>query len=133
MGLDPAKIVWEIKNQLSTEGMKSPHRRKELEIHPERGIRRLPTKRLTARLGLIDYYDQKSPITTPSLEIKWVRIPLKQHIGIQAIPTVKIGDNVSEGDVIGRIPEDSLGAMVHASIDGTVAEIQDEIVIENKN
>jgi RnfABCDGE-type electron transport complex C subunit len=133
MGLDPARIVWEIKNQLITEGMKSPHSRKELEIHPERGIRRLPTKRLTARLGLTDYYDQKSPITTPPLEIKWVRIPLKQHIGIQAIPTVKIGDNVSEGDVIGRIPEDSLGAMIHASIDGTITKIQDEIIIENKN
>lgn len=133
MGLDPAKIVWEIKNQLITEGMKSPHRRKELEIHPERGIRRLPTKRLATRLGLTEYYDQKSPITTPHLEIKWVRIPLKQHIGIQAIPTVKIGDNVTEGDVIGRIPEDSLGAMVHASIEGTITKIQDEIIIENKN
>ncbi len=133
MGLDPAKIIWEIKNQLITEGMKNPHRRKELEIHPEREIRRLPTKRLVSRLGLTDYDHLKSPITTPILEIKYARIPLKQHIGIQAIPTVKIGDKVSEGDVIGRIPENSLGAMVHASIDGIITKIQDEIIIENKN
>ena len=132
MGLDPAKIVYEVRSQLLNEGMKNPHRRKELEIHPEREIRRLPTKRLIYRLGLFDY-DQKSPIHTPSLEIKRVRIPLKQHIGIQAIPTVKVGDDVSEGDVIGRIPENSLGAMVHASISGTVTQIQDEITIERKN
>ena len=132
MGLDPCKIIFEVKNQFINEGMKNPHKRKNPEIHPEREIRRLPTKRLISRLGLTDY-DYKSPITTPPVEIKRVRIPLKQHIGIQALPTVKIGDKVSEGDVIGKIPEDSLGAMVHASINGTVVKIQDEIVIESKN
>ncbi|MHA2245591.1 MAG: 4Fe-4S dicluster domain-containing protein [Candidatus Hodarchaeales archaeon] len=132
MGLDPAKLVFEVKNQLMKEGMKNPHRRKELEKHPERELRRLPTKRIISRLGLTEY-DHKSPMIMDSLEVKRVRIPLKQHIGIQAIPTVKIGDKVSEGDVIGSIPEDSLGAMVHASINGTVRKIQDEIVIERKN
>ncbi len=61
-----------------------------------------------------------------------VRIPLGQHIGIQAIPVVKSGSAVRTGDVIGEIPDGKLGARVHASIDGVVTLVSEEIVIEQK-
>ncbi|MCK4848470.1 MAG: electron transport complex protein RnfC, partial [Candidatus Heimdallarchaeota archaeon] len=59
-----------------------------------------------------------------------VSIPLKQHIGDPALPIVKVGDHVKKGDLIGKIPEGSLGATVHASINGIVRNIGQEIVIE---
>ncbi|MHA2224241.1 MAG: 4Fe-4S dicluster domain-containing protein [Candidatus Hodarchaeales archaeon] len=133
MGLDPCKIVCEVQDQLIKEGMKNPHKRKELETHPERKYRKLPSKRIVSRLDLIDY-DVKSPIKLhPTLRVDRVRIPLRQHIGLPAIPIVRIGDQVKKGDIIGKIPEGSLGAVVHASISGTVKKVQDEIIIENEN
>ncbi|MFX0209795.1 MAG: 4Fe-4S dicluster domain-containing protein [Candidatus Hodarchaeota archaeon] len=132
LGLDPCKIVREVQDQLIKEGMKNPHGRKDLEAHPERKYRRLPAKRVVSRLDLVDY-DIQSPIKShPTLKINRVRIPLKQHIGLPAISTVKIGDQVEKGDIIGKIPEGSLGAVIHASISGIVRKIQEEIIIENK-
>nr|WP_285858426.1 hypothetical protein [Neobacillus niacini] len=53
-----------------------------------------------------------------------VRIAKSQHVGAPAIPIVAIGDNVSAGQLIGKIPDNSLGAAIHASISGTVVEIE---------
>ena len=71
---------------------------------------------------------------------KTVAIPMSQHIGAQAVPCVKIGDNVDKGQVIGII-ESGLGAPVHASVSGTVIKIEEKsgtngvivknVVIEN--
>ena len=59
-----------------------------------------------------------------------VTLPLKQHAGAPAQPTVKAGDRVSEGDVIARPAAGQLGAIIHASITGTVANVGDSIVID---
>jgi Na+-translocating ferredoxin:NAD+ oxidoreductase RnfC subunit len=59
-----------------------------------------------------------------------VVIPLKQHVGVPAEATVKAGDKVKEGDLIGEIPEGKLGARVHASIDGKVVEVGETVIIE---
>jgi Na+-translocating ferredoxin:NAD+ oxidoreductase RnfC subunit len=42
---------------------------------------------------------------------------------------VQKGDSVKKGDLIGEIPEGALGARVHASIDGTVEAVNENIVI----
>jgi len=52
-----------------------------------------------------------------------VAIPLVQHIGAPVRPLVKKGDFVKAGQVIGRNDE-ALSCPVHASISGTVVEIQ---------
>lgn len=51
-----------------------------------------------------------------------VSLPLKQHIGLPAIPTVKRGDRVVRGQMIARAAG-RVSAPVHASISGTVASI----------
>lgn len=51
-----------------------------------------------------------------------VSIPLSQHIGAPAKPTVAVGDEVKVGQVIGEI-EAGLGCPVHASVSGKVKEI----------
>lgn len=67
-------------------------------------------------------------------------IPLSQHIGAHAKPTVEAGDRVLVGQVIGEVAE-GLGCPVHSSVSGTVKEIKSvnnaqgipiqSIVIEN--
>jgi Na+-translocating ferredoxin:NAD+ oxidoreductase RnfC subunit len=41
---------------------------------------------------------------------------------------VSVGDGVKKGDLLGEIPENALGARVHASIDGVVESIADGFV-----
>ena len=69
-----------------------------------------------------------------------VVVPLSQHIGAPCTPTVKIGDTVDKGQIIG-IVEKGLGCPVHASVSGRILKIEtvitpsgrrvDQIVIEN--
>lgn len=92
--------------------------------------RKIPVKRLISRLGL-DSYDVDAPIYDIDYKPKVVNIPLKQHIGQASIPTVKIGQKVEEGELIGDIPKNSIGAKVHSSIDGKVVYISDVITIES--
>jgi len=58
-----------------------------------------------------------------------VEILLKQHIGLPAVPVVRAGDEVEEGDLLADIPEGKLGAKVHASIKGRVSFVDQERII----
>ena len=57
-----------------------------------------------------------------------VYIPLSQHIGAPAVPSVKKGDTVKCGDVIASPKEGALGVAIHSSIDGKVKEITDKYI-----
>lgn len=131
MGLDPCKMMKEVTQQLRTEGLENTHRKLTVKTHIERELRKLPVKRLIARLNLIDY-DVSAPMELESKQTKIVRIPLKQHIGSPAIPTVEIGDEVKVGDLIGKIPDGMLGANIHASISGVIEEVTNEIIIKKR-
>ncbi len=56
--------------------------------------------------------------------VESVTIPMRQHIGAPCEPTVKVGDSVKVGQVIGDTGA-FMSAPVHASISGTVAKIGD--------
>jgi Na+-translocating ferredoxin:NAD+ oxidoreductase RnfC subunit len=53
---------------------------------------------------------------------------LSQHVGAPAQPIVQVGDQVTVGQMIGKIPDDALGAAVHASIDGQIVEVTDKYI-----
>ncbi|MBR6531019.1 MAG: electron transport complex subunit RsxC [Clostridia bacterium] len=55
-------------------------------------------------------------------EPKQVILPMQQHIGAPCTPTVKVGDTVKVGQVIGD-SEAFVSAPIHASISGTVTAI----------
>lgn len=69
-----------------------------------------------------------------------VYVPLSQHIGAPCTPTVKVGDTVDKGQVIGDVPQ-GLGCPVHATVSGKVTAIEEvltpsgrkvrRVVIEN--
>ena len=95
----------------------------------QRELRRVPISRLRARLGL-DKYNVKAPLDESYIVVDHVRIKLSQHIGAPAVPCVKVGDTVKEGQKIGEAVENALSLPVHASIGGIVTEVNDrEIVI----
>jgi len=125
MDLDPGKITTMVKQALLKKGMKTD------KIVPEavdmmRESKKVPTKRLVARLDLVDY-DFKAPLVTEIFPADIVKILLKQHIGVVATPLVKQGDQVIKGQMIGTC-HDKLGANVHASITGTVTKVTDALI-----
>ena len=100
-----------------------------LKAHPMQAHRKISIKKLTRKLGLVPY-DQQALYTEEKLVPTKVVIPLQQHLGALSIPTVKKGDKVTIGQLIGEIPEGALGANIHASINGTVADVSEAITIE---
>jgi Na+-translocating ferredoxin:NAD+ oxidoreductase RnfC subunit len=57
-----------------------------------------------------------------------VRIRMKQHAGEPAVPAVREGQKVKQGQVAGRVEDSKLGAHVHASIGGKVRAVTPEYV-----
>lgn len=66
-------------------------------------------------------------------EVRWVRLPLKQHIGVPAVPEVRLGDTVALGQRIASCPDGAMGAHLYASIGGVVTEVDGAITIERGN
>ncbi|MGL4792037.1 MAG: 4Fe-4S dicluster domain-containing protein, partial [Anaerotignaceae bacterium] len=92
-----------------------------------REYRLVPSKRLIARLGLKEF-DKQAPMAENSLKPEIVTIFTRQHVGAAAIPTVKVGDYVQQGTVIGKPPENSLGAYIHSSIKGNVVQCETDFI-----
>ncbi len=127
--LSPMAYYVAIKQELRTQGWANEvHKRTDFEPHPMREYRLVPTHRLIARLGLTEWEHQACPLDETDYHPQRVSIPLRQHIGAPARPVVQVGDRVAVGDLIAAIPEDALGASVHASIAGRVAGIDDAAI-----
>lgn len=130
MFLSPRRINASLKQQLSSKGIKANLSSALPTPAFIREYRKIPLKRLKAQLG-IEVFDHPAPLKDIAFEPQQVKIPLLQHIGKKAVPTVKKGQSVNKGDLIAAIPENALGANIHASISGKVVEITDWIVIDN--
>lgn len=132
MGLTPHRINSEIKDSLAKSGFKFQKILEDYEVDDEvRNARKVPTSRLLGRLNLKQYYNLDIMLNKTPVKPAIVKINLQQHIGAKSEPIVKVGMTVKVGDLIADIPRDKLGARIHASISGTIAEINDdEIVIK---
>ena len=130
MRLSPRRINKALKDSFGQQGTSFEGTR---EVRPQqsalRDYRKIPVPRLAIKLGISGYMDIH-PRDGGAFEPGKVMIPLSQHIGTPAVATVKVGDRVRAGDMIGEIPENALGARVHASISGKVARVSDSVVIE---
>ena len=130
--LNPGDICGYAKGDLAGEkiGWKSSplNRGQSPRVHPIRPWRRIPVAALKSRLGLEDY-EAEAPLRREPYAPKRVRIPLKQHVGVPAKPTVTVGQSVTRGDMVGDVPEEALGVPVHASISGKVTVVQDFVEI----
>ena len=91
--------------------------------------RRIPMRRLIQRLGLAGFRNV-GPLEDRPLRPKRVVLPLQQHAGVPSLPVVKAGQRVREGDLLAAPPKGKLGANIHASIAGTVREVNGAVTIE---
>ncbi len=130
MRLSPRRINTALKGLFSKQGVSYEGRKEVLaEQSALRQYRKIPVPRLAIKLGISRYMDLH-PEYAGEFEPHRVMIPLRQHIGAPAAAVVKVGDRVQAGDRLGEIPKEALGAGVHASISGTVVQVNDSVVIE---
>lgn len=129
MGLQPRKINAMIKQELGKAGVRyQAPANMTWEVSEDREIRKVPSERLAARAGVHKYYHYNIRELHVG-EPQRVEIPLKMHIGNPAQAVIAVNDYVQTGDLIAAIPENALGAAVHASISGRVKYVGDRIVL----
>ncbi len=83
-----------------------------------------PVKRIRGGMNLEHHKNTAETETVKMPAPKTVYIPLVQHIGAPATPTVKKGDEVFVGTLIGEAGG-FVSAPVHSSVSGTVDDIKD--------
>jgi Na+-translocating ferredoxin:NAD+ oxidoreductase RnfC subunit len=104
---------------------------KPVKVYPIKDGRRVPIKQLLKRLDL-EKFEQKTPFKNINVDVSEVKILTKQHVGAPSITIIKVGDRVSEGDLIIKNEDGKLGANIHASISGIVKESTNNYVIISK-
>lgn len=124
--LYPKEACDQAKTSLRTAGIKY-QQQKPVAVHPMKDYRRVPLSMLVKRLKVADY-ECECPFTDKVPQPSRVRVRMKQHAGKPALPTARKGDRVHPGDTIGRVPANDLGADIHASIAGSVTEVNDSFV-----
>ncbi len=120
MGLSPRKVNDYLKGELRNRGIQVP-RNMEPVAQSAVDIRKTPTDRLVARLGLSAYYAEHAH-TCLELTPDDVFIPFQQHIGKPAVAVKGIGSGVEKGELIAKADE-GLSANIHASVTGIVTDI----------
>jgi Na+-translocating ferredoxin:NAD+ oxidoreductase RnfC subunit len=129
MMISPREVNAQIKRELLTQGVKRPTVRDDYRPSAFREGRRIPTQRLMERLQ-IKKYDRHPRFDSREIPVDRVSIPLKQHLGAPARALVKPGDRVERGDLLGEIPDQALGARIHASLTGRVVSVDGQVVIQ---
>jgi len=127
--LDPKNVCVQAKPAARELGLTYKGPVDDIVPHPMAEYRRIPTKRLILKLGLAEFKNE-GPLVEVPLQPRRVTLPLKQHAGAPAIPTVNIGDRVRAGDLIARPAEGALGSRIHSSIGGVVRKIDGAVTIE---
>lgn len=127
-GLYPKSANLYFKGKLAEQNIRYKPSQSTFAARKSREYRLVPSKRLIARLGLHDF-DKPAPMTEIEIRPELVHIATRQHVGAPAVTVVNLGDHVQLGQLIGKIPEGSLGAAIHASISGTVVENGNDFIV----
>jgi Na+-translocating ferredoxin:NAD+ oxidoreductase RnfC subunit len=130
--LDPKNVCTQNKRRLADEKRRwedPPFNPQRPQLHMEN--RKAPMLRLIHKLGL-NQFRNMGPLDDTLMPTGRVGVKLKQHIGAPCEPTVRVGDRVHVGQLIGRVPRQNgkpaLGTPIHASLDGTVTETAAEVI-----
>ncbi|MBR2562229.1 MAG: 4Fe-4S dicluster domain-containing protein [Eubacterium sp.] len=119
MSLRPRTVNAYLKQKLGKAGIRyAGSREQDFAARAPRELRKVPSRKAAVRNGVGAFYDyeiRELIADTPDE----VTIPLRMHIGAPSEPVIGTGDTVRAGDVIAVPPEGALGAVIHASIDGT--------------
>ena len=127
--LDPKNVCVQWKPMARERGLTFKGSPESITPHPMAEFRRVPMRRLIARLGLGEF-NNIGPLVEHTFAPHSVSLPLKQHAGAPAVPVVKCGDRVRVGDLLAAPEAGKLGARIHASINGVVTVGKEAIRIE---
>lgn len=126
--LAPKSLIASYKMGLREKQVKPMENPSFTDVHPMRRERKVPMKRLIAKLGLTAY-DKEAPLTEEMPMASFLKIPLGQHIGALAKPEVAKGDKVVTGQKIAGAMEDKLSVSYHAPMNGEVWEVTEHIIM----
>ncbi|MEN6419943.1 MAG: 4Fe-4S dicluster domain-containing protein [Clostridiaceae bacterium] len=128
MGLKPRSVNAWIKREMAAANIRFPKPAERVQVNAMREMRLAPTLRVAVRAGVLAY--EKAPLDRLiRLEPKKTVLALRQGIGASSVPLVSPGDRVRAGQRVAACPQGSLGADLHASIDGFVQKVDPTIVI----
>ncbi len=119
--LFPREACDQAKKSMAEAGQKY-QQTKPPKVHSMKNYRRVPTQALLRRLRIAKY-EVSTPLADGFPQPDEVRILLQQHAGKPAVPVVKAGSSVQTDDLLAEIPDNSLGARIHAPLSGQVAEV----------
>lgn len=129
--LFPKEACDKSKAEMRSDGFKYTQN-KPVAVHPMKPGRRVPIKQLIARLKLTEY-DVHTPYRDITISPNSLKIALKQHVGTKATAVVAKGEYVKFRQKIADVPNDALGAPLHAPMDGIVTEITEDYLLIAKN
>jgi Na+-translocating ferredoxin:NAD+ oxidoreductase RnfC subunit len=117
--LDPKTVCVQNKPRARERGLTFKGTPESITPNPMAEFRRVPMRRLMARLGLGEF-NNIGPLLEHTFAPEQVNLLLKQHAGAPAVPVVSAGQRVHEGDLLAAPEQGKLGARIHASMDGVV-------------
>lgn len=122
-GLSPRSMIAEFKAGLRAAGIR-PEKAAAKEVDPNRELKKIPVHRLKEKLGL-GRYDVEAPLREERCHAFRVRLPLSQHIGAAAVPSVEKGEIVCCGQKIADAAQ-GLSVALHSPVDGVVEQVTDK-------
>lgn len=130
MFLSPRSLNAGLRKEFAQRCLKIPPFKKEFKVHSLRAQRRLPSRRIKAKLEITKYDRNGRFVEFPETEVKEATLPLRQHIGVPCKPIVKEGEKVKTAQMVADVAPEDLGVPIHSPIDGRVSEIKpDKIII----
>ncbi|MHB8916847.1 MAG: 4Fe-4S dicluster domain-containing protein [Desulfocucumaceae bacterium] len=127
VGIFPRAVAVRAKRELAAAGVRYPRGQGQGAVRQSREDRRVPSGRLIARIGLQEF-DRPAPLDPEKVMVETVRILLQPPFGSRCRPTVRKGQPVQAGDLVGEIPEGAPGARMHASISGLVTDLTPDYI-----
>ena len=127
--LDPKTVCVQNKPFARERGLVFKGAPESITPNPMAEFRRVPMRRLMARLGLGEF-NNTGPLTEHAFAPRKVNILLKQHAGAPSVPVVNTGQRLRVGDLVAAPEPGKLGARIHASIDGVARVESDAVWIE---
>ena len=125
--LSPRTLITNYKNGLRKAGVAVPKDVTADGVESLREYRKVPEKRLAARVGLAQY-ESPAPLDDTLRRVDRVTVLFSQHIGAPAVPVVKKGQQVSPGEVLAQ-PGKGLSVAIHASVSGRVLEVNERCAV----
>lgn len=129
MGLSPRQVNMYAKSELQKKGIRYKFNPiTEITPDPLRKYKEVSPKNIWYKMNLAEYAE-RDLTSMQKVNPEQVTISLHMNIGAPSISCVAPGSSVTKGALIADIPENQLGAKVHASISGKIQSVTAEAIM----